>query len=155
MIENRILVRNIHIFIVAFKTYNKKIPKRGIFCKKKNCQEINIKIYSWTLKYSFWVTSFRYNTSYWYIALHWSISQLTLLDDYTIIIYWNISQEPTISSSNALSLFQPKMLATIDDIKNINKQRPDAEAVYKYISRTEASNVNKTDIENSIDELVK
>ena len=47
------------------------------------------------------------------------------------------------------------MLATIDDIKNINKQRPDAEAVYKYISRTEASNVNKTDIENSIDELVK
>ena len=47
------------------------------------------------------------------------------------------------------------MLATIDDIKNINKQRPDAEAVYKYISRIEASNVNKTDIENSIDELVK
>ena len=47
------------------------------------------------------------------------------------------------------------MLATIDDIRNINKQRPDAEAVYKYISRTEASNVNKTDIENSIDELVK
>ena len=47
------------------------------------------------------------------------------------------------------------MLATIDDIKNINKQRPDAEAVYKYISRTEASNVNKADIENSIDELVK
>ena len=47
------------------------------------------------------------------------------------------------------------MLANIDDIKNINKQRPDAEAVYKYISRTEASNVNKTDIENSIDELVK
>ena len=46
-------------------------------------------------------------------------------------------------------------MATIDDIKNINKQRSDAEAVYKYISRTEASNVNKTDIENSIDELVK
>ena len=66
-----------------------------------------------------------------------------------------MSQEPTTSNSNALSLFQPKILAAIDDIRNINKQRPDAKAVYKYISRIEAANVNQTDIENSIDELVK
>ena len=46
-------------------------------------------------------------------------------------------------------------LTAIDYIRNVNKQRPDAEAIYKYISRTEASNVNKTDIVNSIDELVK
>ena len=65
-----------------------------------------------------------------------------------------MSQEPTISSS-VLSLFQPKTLAAIDYIRNVNKQRPDAEAIYKYISRTETSNINKTDIANSIDELVK
>ena len=78
-----------------------------------------------------------------------------LLYDYALIIYQNMSQEPTISSSDVLSLFQPKILTAIDYIRNVNKQRPDAEAVYKYISRTEASNVNKTDIVNSIDELVK
>ena len=66
-----------------------------------------------------------------------------------------MSQEPTISSSDALSLFQPKILAAIDYIRNVNKQRPDAEAIYKYISRTEASNVNKIDIVHSIDGLVK
>ena len=66
-----------------------------------------------------------------------------------------MSQEPTSSSSDVLSLFQLKILAAIDYIRNVNKQHPDAEAVYKYISRTEASNVNKVDIVNSIDELVK
>ena len=66
-----------------------------------------------------------------------------------------MSQEPTITSSDVLSLFQSKTLAAIDYIRNFNKQRHDAEAIYKYISRTEASNVNKTDIVNSIDELVK
>ena len=66
-----------------------------------------------------------------------------------------MSQEPTIISSDILSLFQPKMLAAIDYIRNVNKERPGAEAIYKYISRTEASNVNKTDIVNSIDEIVK
>ena len=66
-----------------------------------------------------------------------------------------MSQEPTISTRDVLSLFQPKRLVAIDYIKNINKQRPDAEAIYLYISRTEASNVNKTNIANSIDEIVK
>ena len=66
-----------------------------------------------------------------------------------------MSQEPTISSSDVLSLLQPKILTAIDYIRNVNKQRPDAEAICKYISRTEASNVNKSDIVNSIDELAK
>ena len=48
-----------------------------------------------------------------------------------------MSHEPTISSSNVLSLFHSKILANID------------------ISRTELSNVNKTDIVNSLDELAK
>ena len=42
-----------------------------------------------------------------------------------------------------------------DYIRNVNKQRPDVEAIYKYISRTEASNVNDTDIANSIDDSFK
>ena len=65
-----------------------------------------------------------------------------------------MSQEPTISSNDVLSLLQPKILSAIDHIRNVNKQRPDPEAIYKYISRTETSNVNKTDIVNSIDELL-
>ena len=59
------------------------------------------------------------------------------------------------SSNDALSLFQPKISTAIDYIRNLNKQRPDTEAICKYISRTEASNVNKTGILNSIDEIVK
>ena len=54
-------------------------------------------------------------------------------------------QEPTCSDSEILALFQPKILAAIYYIRNGNKQHPDAEAIYKYISRTEASNVDKTD----------
>ena len=80
------------------------------------------------------------------------MSQLTLLEDYAIIIYQNISQEPTISKSDVLSVFQPKILAAIDCIRYVDKQRPDAEAIYRNISREE---VNKTNIVNSIDELVK
>ena len=43
------------------------------------------------------------------------------------------------------------MLEAIDCIRNGDKQRPDADAICKYISRTEISNVNKTDIKNTID----
>ena len=83
------------------------------------------------------------------------IYRIALLDDYSLIIYQNMSQEPTISTSDVLSLFQPKILAAIDYIRNVNKQRPDAEAIYQYISRTETSNVNKAKIVISIDEMVK
>ena len=63
--------------------------------------------------------------------------------------------EPAISSSGVLSLFQPKTLAAIYYNRNVNKQYLDAEAIYANISRREVSNVNKTEIVNSIDELVK
>ena len=36
-----------------------------------------------------------------------------------------MSQEPTITSSDVLSIFQPT--AAIDYIRNVNKQRPDAD----------------------------
>ena len=107
------------------------------------------------MKYCYWGTSFWYITSYWYIAFNWSISQLTLLEDYALIIYQNISQEPIISKSDVLSVFQPKILAAIDCIRYVDKQRTDAEAIFENISTGEALNVNKTNIVNSIDELVK
>ena len=66
-----------------------------------------------------------------------------------------MSQEPTFRSSDVLSLFQPKTLAAIDYITNVNNQRPDAEAIYKYISRTETSYINKTNIVNSIGDFVE
>ena len=76
-------------------------------------------------------------------------------------VAWRLSfikichKNPTISSSDALSLFQPKILAAIDYIRNFNKQRSNTENIYQHISRRDASNVDKTDIVNSIDELVK
>ena len=66
-----------------------------------------------------------------------------------------MSQEITISSSDVLSLIQTKTVAAVDYIWNVNKQLPEAEAIYKCISRIEASNVNKTNIVNSINELAK
>ena len=66
-----------------------------------------------------------------------------------------MSEEPTISTSDVLSLLQPKILAAIDYVRNVNKQRSDTETICRYISRTEASIVSKTDIVNTIDELVK
>ena len=76
-------------------------------------------------------------------------------------VTWRLSfikichKNPTISSSDALSLFQPKILTAIDYIRNFNKQRPNTENIYQHISRRDASNVDKTDVVNSIDELVK
>ena len=52
-------------------------------------------------------------------------------DDYALIIYQNMSQEYTISSSDVLSFFQPKILAAIDYIWNVKKQYPDAEPIHK------------------------
>ena len=66
-----------------------------------------------------------------------------------------MSEGPTISSNDVLSLIQLKILAAIDCIRTVNNQGPNAEAIDKYISRTEVSHVSKTNIVNSIDELLK
>ena len=65
-----------------------------------------------------------------------------------------LSCETSVSLKENFDRKKVYILAAVD-YRNINKQRPDAETIYKYISRIEASNVNKTDIINSIDELVK
>ena len=53
------------------------------------------------------------------------------------------------------SLFQPKILAAIDYIRNVNKQHLNAEDIYEYIFRREASFGNKTDIVYNTDKLVQ
>ena len=59
-------------------------------------------------------------------------------------------KKPPLAAVMFSLLFQPKILAAIDYIRNVHKQRPDAEAIYRYSSRTEASDVNKTDIVNTV-----
>ena len=55
---------------------------------------------------------------------------------------------------NALSLGQPKVLDATDYIRNINKQLPDFDPIYKHIVRSEASNIiNKTTVINVVDAL--
>lgn len=53
---------------------------------------------------------------------------------------------------NTLSMLQPKALQAIDSIK-INKQPSDIDAIYKHISKSEASNIYKTTVANIINAL--
>ena len=49
-----------------------------------------------------------------------------------------------------LSLFKPKVLNAIDQIKQ-KKKRPDLNTIYEYLSKTEASNADKQLIETILD----
>ena len=51
------------------------------------------------------------------------------------------------------SFFQRKVLEKAY-IRQINKQRHDADAIYKHISRSEASNIDKTTVADVIDTLI-
>ena len=55
---------------------------------------------------------------------------------------------------NILSLFQPKVLKAIDYIRNINKQCPDVDAIYKHISRSETCNIDKPTAAKIIDAVI-
>ena len=57
-------------------------------------------------------------------------------------------------SDETLSLFKPKMLNAIDQIKQ-KKKRPDLNTVYEYLSKTEASNTDKQLIETILANLVE
>ena len=66
-----------------------------------------------------------------------------------------MSQERTISNSDVLLLFQAKISAANNYNRNFNKQHHHAEAIYQFICRAKALNVNKSDIVNTINELVE
>ena len=51
-----------------------------------------------------------------------------------------------------LSLFKPKILNAIDQIKQ-KKKRPDLNTIYEYLSKTEASNTDKQLIETILANL--
>ena len=57
-------------------------------------------------------------------------------------------------SQYPLPLFHPKVLEAIDYIRNLNKQHPHVDAIYKHISRSEASNIDKPTVANIIDVLI-
>ena len=57
----------------------------------------------------------------------------------------NHSTEETNSNDDNYSIFKPKILAAIDNIKG-KKKRADVDSVYNLISRTEPTNINKKSI---------
>ena len=57
--------------------------------------------------------------------------------------------------NESLQLFKPKILNTIEIIRDKKKKRPDIDTIHDYIMKTEASNANKTVIGNLVKELIK
>ena len=53
-------------------------------------------------------------------------------------------------SDETLSIFKPKILNAIDQIKQ-KKKRPDLNAIYEYLSKTEASNTDEQLIETIVE----
>ena len=56
-------------------------------------------------------------------------------------------------TSDELFLFKPKILQAIDYIRE-KRKRPDTNAIYEYLKKTEASNTDKETIGNIITELI-
>ena len=59
------------------------------------------------------------------------------------------------SINESLQLFKPKILNAIEIIKDKKKKRADIDTIHDYITRTEASNADKTLIENVVRELIR
>ena len=57
-------------------------------------------------------------------------------------------------NDEALSLFKPKILNIIDQIKQ-KKKIPDLNTIYEYLSKTEASNADKQLIETILGNLIE
>ena len=53
-----------------------------------------------------------------------------------------------------MSLFKPKILKAIDQIKQ-KKKRPDINAIYEYLNKTDASNTDKNLIETILGNLIE
>ena len=59
------------------------------------------------------------------------------------------------SINESLQLFKPKILHAIEIIKDKKKKCADIDTIHDYITRTEASNADKTLIENVVRELIR
>ena len=60
-----------------------------------------------------------------------------------------------IRNDNCFGLWKPKILEAIDHIKTIRHKRADINAIFDYINKNTASNINKNAIENFISQLTK
>ena len=56
-------------------------------------------------------------------------------------------------TSDELFLFKPKILQAIEYIRE-KRKRPDTNAIYEHLKKTEASNIDKETIDNIISELI-
>ena len=65
----------------------------------------------------------------------------------------NKGTEETNSNDDNYSIFKPKILAAIDNIKG-KKKRADVGSVYNLISRTEPTNINKKSIRDFLAKLI-
>ena len=59
------------------------------------------------------------------------------------------------SVNESLQLFKPKILNATEIIRDNKKKRPDIDTTHDYIMKTEASNVDKTLLENLVKELIR
>ena len=59
------------------------------------------------------------------------------------------------SINESLQLFKPKILNAIEIIKDKKKKHADIDTIHDYITRTEASNADKTLTENVVKQLVR
>ena len=57
------------------------------------------------------------------------------------------------SVNESLQLFKPKILNAIEIIRDKKEKHPNIDTIHKYIMKTEASNADKTLIENLVKEL--
>ena len=62
---------------------------------------------------------------------------------------------PDNDHDSCFALWKPKILEAIDHIKTIKHNRADINAIFDYINKNTASNINKNVIENFISQLTK
>ena len=62
---------------------------------------------------------------------------------------------PDNDHDSCYALWKPKTLEAIDHIKTIRHKRADINAIFDYINKNTASNINKNAIENFISQLTK
>ena len=62
---------------------------------------------------------------------------------------------PDNNYDSCFALWKPKIIEAIDHIKTITHKRVDINAIFEYINKNGASNINKNAIENFIPQLTK
>ena len=59
------------------------------------------------------------------------------------------------TESSEFSIFKPQILAAVDHIKDISQKRPDHDAIFDFIKKSTASNIDKEAIKAFIAQLLE